>query len=73
MTASDSVSALRATYAWFDVNTGWAPPDPEELAEWLADGVCKSPDDCLVAPGEACAHGLMSWDAVLADTEKRGA
>lgn len=28
----------------------WAPPDEDELVEWIADGVCRCPDDCLVRP-----------------------
>lgn len=53
------------TYRWFEVNSGWAPPDPDELAEWLADGVCRAPDDCLVSPDGTCDHGLASWKLVL--------
>lgn len=57
--------AVDNTIAWFDQNSGWAPPDPESLEEWLADGVCRCPDECLVGPGEACEHGLASWWLVL--------
>jgi hypothetical protein len=56
---------LEATHQWFEVNSGWAPPDPETLAEWIADGVCRCPDDCLVAPEGWCEHGLASWWRVL--------
>ena len=63
---------MQATYAWFDVNSGWAPPDPDELAEWLADGVCRAPDDCLVPPEGACEHGLASWKLVLDVVDQRG-
>ena len=62
--------ALAATHAWFDRNSGWAPPDPETLQEWLADGVCRCPDECLVAPDGVCAHGLASWRIVLADLDE---
>ena len=57
--------AVRKAHEWFEVNSGWAPPDADELAEWLADGVCRSPDDCLVSPEGWCAHGLASWWLVL--------
>ena len=62
MTAED---AIRTTHAWFEVNSGWAPPDAETLADWIADGVCRCPDDCLVAPDAWCEHGLASWWLVL--------
>jgi hypothetical protein len=68
----DDGAALDATFDWFEVNSGWAPPDPDELAEWLADGVCRAPDDCEVRPAGVCAHGLVAWDAVLAAAETRG-
>ena len=57
--------AVRRAHEWFEVNSGWAPPDVDELAEWLADGVCRSPDDCLVAPDGWCEHGLASWWLIL--------
>jgi hypothetical protein len=57
--------AVRATHAWFEHNSGWAPPDPGTLEEWLADGVCRCPDDCLAGPAECCPHGLASWWLVL--------
>lgn len=63
---TDRVSAaLRATHAWFEVNSGWAPPDEATLGDWLADGVCRAPDDCLVEPEGVCEHGLASWQLVL--------
>ena len=57
--------AVRNAHEWFEVNSGWAPPDDDELAEWLADGVCRCPDDCLVTPEGWCEHGLASWALVL--------
>ena len=57
--------ALADTHRWFEVNSGWAPPDPDTLADWLADGVCRCPDECLVEPEGTCAHGLASWKVVL--------
>jgi hypothetical protein len=68
----DLAAAVDATYRWFEVNSGWAPPDPDELAEWLADGVCRAPDECLVRPAGVCPHGLAAWDAVLATVDIRG-
>ena len=64
--------ALDRTFAWFEVNSGWAPPEVDELDEWLADGVCKAPDDCEIAPGAVCEHGLAAWDAVLVAAATRG-
>ena len=61
---SDS-RALARTHEWFEHNSGWAPPDVDTLAEWVADGVCRAPDDCLVAPDGVCEHGLASWKLVL--------
>jgi hypothetical protein len=63
----DRPAALAATHAWFERHSGWAPPDGETLAEWLADGVCRCPDECLVEPDGTCAHGLASWKVVLDD------
>ena len=57
-TAAD---AVRRTIAWFDLNDGWAPPDGDTLLEWVADGVCRCPDDCIVVPDGWCEHGLASW------------
>jgi hypothetical protein len=57
--------AIRNAHAWFEVNSGWAPPDPGTVAEWLADDVCRAPDDCLVRPGGWCEHGLASWCLIL--------
>jgi len=63
----DRASALRRTHDWFGLNSGWAPPDIETLAEWVADGVCRAPDDCLIRPRGVCVHGLASWWLVLDD------
>lgn len=64
---------MATTLAWFEVNSGWAPPDEDELAEWLADGVCRAPDDCLVAPDDVCGHGLVSWAAMSAQLAREDA
>lgn len=57
---------LKRTHEWFEVNSGWAPPDEDTLAEWAADHVSKAPDDCYVAVEGVCEHGLASWHVVLA-------
>jgi RimJ/RimL family protein N-acetyltransferase len=57
--------AIARAHEWFEVNSGWAPPDDDELAEWLADGVCRSPDDCMASPDGWCEHGLASWWLIL--------
>ena len=62
--------ALRNAHLFFERHSGWAPPDPETLAEWLADGVCRCPDECLVAPESWCAHGIASWKLILDDLER---
>lgn len=64
-----ATDAIARTHEWFEANSGWAPPDVDTLAEWLADGVCRCPDDCLVTPDAWCEHGLASWHLVLKDIE----
>lgn len=61
----EQAAAVRATHEWFEWNSGWAPPTDEELADWLAEGFCRCPDDCVVAPEGWCGHGLASWWLVL--------
>jgi len=65
----DAATAVRNARLWFETNSGWAPPDPDTLAEWLADGVCRCPDECLVKPGGWCPHGLASWLLILDDAD----
>ena len=57
--------AIRNAHVWFELNSGWAEPDVDTLDEWIADGVCRCPDGCLVAPDAWCAHGLASWQLIL--------
>lgn len=66
---SDAVEAVHNAHIWFETNSGWAPPDEDTLAEWMADGVCRCPDECLVAPDGWCQHGLASWWLVLSALE----
>ncbi|HWE56334.1 MAG TPA: DUF5522 domain-containing protein [Acidimicrobiales bacterium] len=65
MTTESGSAAVENTHEWFDRNSGWAPPDEGTIAEWLADGVCRCPDECEVRPPEPCRHGLASWWLVL--------
>ena len=65
MPPSTAAEAIRNAHEWFEVNSGWAPPDPDTIAEWSADGVCRAPDDCLVTPDTWCEHGLASWCLIL--------
>ena len=65
MTAASAAEAVRNAHAWFERNSGWAPPDVDTLEEWEADGVCRCPDECLVAPTGWCEHGLASWRLIL--------
>lgn len=58
-------SAVGNAHEWFESNSGWAPPDVDTLAEWAADGVSRSPDECLVTPEGWCCHGLASWHLIL--------
>jgi hypothetical protein len=63
--AADAAEAIRNAHEWFERNSGWAPPDDETLAELAAHGVCRCPDECLVAPDAWCEHGLASWQLIL--------
>jgi len=65
-----SAEAVGNAFAWFEVNSGWAPPDPETLDDWLGDGVCRCPDECLVEPNGWCEHGLASWSLILMAVEE---
>jgi hypothetical protein len=64
--------AVRNAHLWFEWNSGWAPPDEDTLREWVADGVCRCPDECLVAPDRWCVHGLASWALILAALDDAG-
>ena len=61
--------ALAATHEWFERHSGWAPPDPETLADWAAEDACRAPDDCWTTLRGTCEHGLASWRVVLDDLE----
>jgi hypothetical protein len=56
---------LARTHDWFEAHSGWAPPDPETLADWAREGACRAPDECWVALRGTCEHGLVSWQVVL--------
>ena len=68
----DQAEAVANAHAWFEWNSGWAPPDDDTLDEWVADGVCRCPDECLVAPDAWCEHGLASWWLILGGTLHAG-
>ena len=57
--------AIANAHDWFELHSGWAPPDEDTLAEWIDDGVCRCPDECLVEPDGWCDHGLASWWLIL--------
>ncbi|HEX4865708.1 MAG TPA: hypothetical protein VFV02_16685, partial [Acidimicrobiales bacterium] len=57
----DPVEAIRRTHLWFERNSGWSPPDDETVDEWIAEGVCRCPDDCWATPATLCEHGLACW------------
>ena len=59
--------AVRNAHSFFENSSGWAPPDADTLSDWVADGVCRCPDECLVAPDGWCEHGLASWWLILRD------
>ena len=67
---TDGDEAVRNAHTWFEHNSGWAPPDEETLSEWVADGVCRCPDECLVEPEGWCEHGLASWLLILQALEE---
>ena len=67
----DAAEAVQATFDWFEVNSGWAPPDPHTMADWAAEGGCRAPDECWVALDGWCEHGLASWHLVLAAVDAR--
>jgi hypothetical protein len=69
--AVDAARAVDNTYEWFHHNSGWAPPDEATLAEWAAEGMCRAPDECVVALRGWCRHGLASWALVLAAVDDR--
>ena len=56
---------IQNAHRWFETNSGWAPPDVDTLDEWVADGVCRAPDECLTTTRGTCEHGLASWVLIL--------
>ena len=65
MGADATARAIANAFAWFEHNSGWAPPDEDTLVEWRQDGVCRAPDECLVATDGVCEHGLASWQLIM--------
>lgn len=68
----DDEVAVRAVHEWFERHSGWAPPDEESMADWLAEGMSRCPDDCLVAYDARCEHGLATWWLVLRHADQPG-
>jgi Family of unknown function (DUF5522) len=69
---SSPAEAIAAAHEWFERHSGWAPPDHVTIAEWISDGVCRAPDECLVAPDAWCEHGLASWWLILTAPRRGG-
>src|SRR5690606_28786384 len=70
-TVSSQVNdVFQRTHAWLEAHSGWAPPDTGSLAELAAEGLCRAPDDCLVATEGVCEHGLASWALLLAELDR---
>ena len=65
----DQDAAIRVAHAWFERHSGWAPPDEESLADWVAEGLSRCPDDCVAPHDGWCAHGLASWWLILRDLD----
>ena len=65
----NAAEAVRTAHDFFERNSGWAPPNSDTLEEWVADGVCRCPDDCLVTPDGWCEHGIASWKLILEQEE----
>jgi hypothetical protein len=59
--AGELLEAVGAAHRFFERESGWAPPTTVTLAEWLADGACRCPDDCFAVPRGWCQHGIASW------------
>ncbi|MCC5950995.1 MAG: hypothetical protein JJU45_02750 [Acidimicrobiia bacterium] len=70
--AIDRAAALRNAHHFFETTSGWAPPDEDTLAEWVADGVSPCPDECTATPDGWCDHGIASWALILADPDDIG-
>jgi hypothetical protein len=67
MTTDEARAAIERTHEWFHHHSGWAPPDEDTIADWLADDLCRAPDDCMTTPAGWCEHGLASWWLILDD------
>jgi Family of unknown function (DUF5522) len=70
LVGSTPAEAIRRTHEWFERHSGWSPPDEATLDEWMSDGVCRCPDECIVEPPQACRHGLASWWLVLRSLDR---
>ncbi|HKY14610.1 MAG TPA: hypothetical protein VJM33_06760 [Microthrixaceae bacterium] len=61
----DAQAAIARTHEWFHHHSGWAPPDEHTMSDWLAEDMCRAPDDCVTSPTGWCEHGLASWWLIL--------
>jgi hypothetical protein len=65
----EQMTAIRTAHAWFERHSGWAPPDEESLADWVAEGLSRCPDECVAAVDGWCTHGLATWWLILRDLD----
>lgn len=66
MSTRNTTEAIANAHAWFEQNSGWAPPDDGTLQEWADDRMARAPDDCETTADGWCEHGLASWPLILA-------
>ena len=81
---STAAEAVRNAHLWFEVNSGWAPPDDLTLAEWLAYVDWEGFDSALYANigvvavliaddlllPEVAANLLQARDAAVFETQR---
>jgi hypothetical protein len=61
----DAETAVRNAHRWFEQTADGRHQTMTRWPEWIADGVCRCPDECLVAPEGWCEHGLASWTLIV--------
>jgi len=64
---STAAEAIKNTYAWFEVNSGWAQPTTRNLAEWVADGVCRCPANASSRPTACASTASRRWWLIVQD------
>lgn len=45
--------------------TDMTQPAYDMLEMWMMEGICETPDGCIVEPDGVCEHGLESWLLLL--------